>query len=91
MSIMQTLLRSPSFIVIDQVCRPPRVNCGRPDGNEPAHFLFTRRGAFAVSVGNRTCYARPGQAVLVQKNADYRVSHPDAAGWDSWTAWGVDE
>ena len=91
MSIMQTLLRSPSFIVIDQVCRPPRVNCGRPDGNEPAHFLFTRRGAFAVSVGNRTCYARPGQAVLVQKNADYRVSHPDAAGCDCCTDVRVDE
>jgi AraC family transcriptional regulator len=79
------VLRSPSFIVIDQVCRPPRVNCGRPDGDEPAHFLFTRRGSFAVSVGNRTCYARPGNAVLVQQHADYRVAHPDAVGCDCCT------
>jgi AraC-like DNA-binding protein len=85
MSIMQTVLRSPSFTVIDQVCRPPRVNCGRPDGDEPAHFLFTRRGSFAVSVGSRTCYARPGKAVLVQKHADYRIAHPDAAGCDCCT------
>lgn len=85
MSIMQTMLRSPSFIVVDQVCRPPRVNCGRPDGAEPAHLLLTRRGAFAVSVGNRVCYARPGQAVLVHRGADYRVAHPDAAGCDCCT------
>jgi AraC-like DNA-binding protein len=91
MSIMQTLLRSPSFVVIDQVCRPPRVNCGCPDGDEPAHFLFTRRGAFAVSVGSRVCYARPGQAVLVQRNADYRVAHPDAAGCDCCTDVRVDD
>lgn len=91
MSIMQTMLRSPSFIVVDQVCRPPRVNCGRPDGAEPAHFLFTRRGAFAVSVGNRVCYARPGQAVLVQRNADYRVAHPDATGCDCCTDVRVDD
>lgn len=91
MSIMQTMLRSPSFLVIDQVCRPPRVNCGCPDGDEPAHFLFTRRGAFAVSVGSRVCYARPGQAVLVQRNADYRVAHPDAAGCDCCTDVRVDD
>lgn len=91
MSIMQTVLRSPSFTVVDQVCRPPRVNCGRPDGAEPAHFLFTRRGSFAVSVGNRICYARPGQAVLVQQNADYRVAHPDAVGCDCCTDVRVDE
>jgi AraC family transcriptional regulator len=85
MSIMQTVLRSPSFVVMDQVCRPPRVNCGRPDGDEPAHFLFTRRGSFAVSVGGRICYARPGKVVLVQKNADYRVAHPDPGGCDCCT------
>ena len=91
MSSRQTRLRSPSFLVIDQVCRPPRVNCGGPNGDEPAHFLFTRRGAFAVSVGSRVCYARPGQAVLVQRNADYRVAHPDAAGCDCCTDVRVDD
>lgn len=91
MSIMQTVLRSPSFTVVDQVCRPPRVNCGRPDGEEPAHLLFVRRGAFAVSVGNRVCYARPGKAVLVQRGADYRVRHPDANGCDCCTDVRLDE
>jgi len=62
-------------------CKRPRVDCGGyPDADEPARFIFTRRGSFAVHVDNRTFFARPGQAILLQKNVEYRITHPDLDG-----------
>ncbi len=91
MSIMQTVLRSSHFMVIDHVCRQPRVDCGYVQGDESARFIFTRRGSFAVHVGGRTWFARPGQAVLVQKNVEYRISHPDHDGCDCCTDVWIDD
>lgn len=85
MSIMQTMLQSPRFRVIDHVCKHPRIDCGYSDGDEPARFVFTRRGSFEFHAGGKACFARPGQVVLVPKGVEYRVSHPDAAGCDCCT------
>ncbi|MEI7036238.1 AraC family transcriptional regulator [Fulvimonas yonginensis] len=85
MSIMQTVLQSPHFMVIAHVCRRPRVDCGYVQGGEPARFIFTRRGSFAVHVGSRTCFARPGTAVLVRGRVEYRISHPDQDSCDCCT------
>ncbi|MGO4701417.1 helix-turn-helix domain-containing protein [Dyella sp. 2RAB6] len=79
MSIVQTVLSSSHFTVMTQDCSYPRVNCGHGEG-EPARFLLTRRGAFSIQVGNRTCLARPGQAVFLGRDVEYRVSHPDHRG-----------
>ncbi|KRE96528.1 hypothetical protein ASG87_16165 [Frateuria sp. Soil773] len=91
MSILQVVLRSSSFTVVDQVCRHPRVNCGGPSGDEPARFIFTRRGSFAVHAGRRTCFAQPGKAVLVRRNVEYRIAHPDAGGCDCCTDVWIDD
>lgn len=79
MAILQTVLRSPHVDVVNQECRYPRVDCGG-GGGEPARFLFTRCGAFALSIGSQACLARPGQVVFIGKNVDYRVTHPDRCG-----------
>ena len=79
MSIVQTVLSAPHFTVMTQDCSYPRINCGHGEG-EPARFLLTRRGAFSIQVGNRTCLARPGQAVFLGRDVEYRVSHPDHRG-----------
>ena len=91
MSIMQTVLQTAHFRVIGHVCRHPRVDCGYVQGDEPARFIFTRRGSFAVHVGNRTCFARPGAAVLVRGNVEYRISHPDRESCDCCTDVWIDE
>lgn len=91
MSIMQTVLRSPHFMVINHVCQRPRVDCGYPQGDEPARFIFTRRGSFAVHVEGRTHLARPGNAVLVGKNVEYRMSHPDHDSCDCCTDVWIDD
>jgi AraC-like DNA-binding protein len=91
MSIMQTVLQSSHFMVINHVCQRPRVDCGGPQADEPARFIFTRRGAFAVHVGSHTFFARPGQAILVQKNVEYRISHPDLESCDCCTDVWVDD
>lgn len=90
MSILHTVLRSPHVEVINQECRYPRVNCGG-GGGEPARFLFTRCGSFALSVGRQACLARPGQVVFVGKDVEYRVKHPDDRGCDCCTDVWVDE
>ncbi|WP_266172156.1 helix-turn-helix transcriptional regulator [Dyella subtropica] len=82
---MQTVWRSSHFQVISQECKYPRGDCGYVQGGEPARFIFTRRGSFAMHAGGKTCFARPGQAVLLQKNVEYRVSHPEAEGCDCCT------
>ena len=79
MSIVQTVLSAPHFTVMTQDCSYPRINCGHGEG-EPARFLLTRRGAFSIQVGGRTCLARPGQAVFLGRDVEYRVSHPDHRG-----------
>ena len=79
MSIVQTVLNSSHFKVMTQDCSYPRVNCGHGEG-EPGRFLFTRRGAFSIQVGQRSCLARPGQAVFLGRDVEYRVSHPDHRG-----------
>lgn len=92
MSIMQTVLQSSHFMVINHVCKRPRVDCGGyPDADEPARFIFTRRGSFAVHVGSRTYFARPGQAILLQKNVEYRITHPDIDGCDCCTDVWIDD
>lgn len=91
MSIMRTVLHSPNFMVITHVCRHPRVDCGESQGDEPARMIFTRRGSFAVHAGGKTCYARPGQAVLVRKHVEYRISHPDAQSCDCCTDVWIDD
>ncbi len=91
MSIMQTVLQSSHFMVINHVCKRPRVDCGGPQAGEPARFIFTRRGSFAMHVGSRTFFARPGQAILLQKNVEYRVTHPDLDGCDCCTDVWIDE
>jgi AraC family transcriptional regulator len=91
MSIMQTVLQSSHFMVINHVCKRPRVDCGGTQGAEPARFIFTRRGSFAVHVGARTYFARPGQAILLQKNVEYRISHPDIDGCDCCTDIWIDD
>jgi len=91
MSIMQTVLRSPRFEVVSHVCRHPRVDCGYSPGGEPARFIFTRRGAFGVHAGGRSCMARPGQAVLLRAGVEYRITHPDRDGCDCCTDVCMDE
>lgn len=91
MSIMQTVLQTGHFRVIAHVCRHPRVDCGYVQGDEPPRFIFTRRGSFAVHVGNRVCFARPGAAVLVRGGVDYRISHPDRESCDCCTDVWIDE
>lgn len=92
MSIMQTVLQSSHFMVINHVCKRPRVDCGGyPEADEPARFIFTRRGSFAVHVGSRTFFARPGQAILLQKNVEYRITHPDLDGCDCCTDVWIDD
>jgi len=85
MSIMQTVLHSAHFKVVSHVCRYPRVDCGYVQGDDPARVLFTRRGAFLMHVGARAYFARPGQAVLIRRNVEYRVTHPDREGCDCCT------
>jgi AraC family transcriptional regulator len=85
MSIMQTVLRSTHFKVINHVCKRPRVNCGNVVGDEPARFIFTRRGSFMVHVGSESCFARPGQVVFVAKGVEYHITHPDAESCDCCT------
>lgn len=85
MSIMQTVLSSPHFKVVAHVCQHPRVDCGNVVGNEPARFIFTRRGSFVVHVGGKSWFARPGQAVFLGKGVEYRVTHPDVEGCDCCT------
>jgi AraC-like DNA-binding protein len=91
MSIMQTVLHSAHFDVVSHVCRQPRVDCGYGQGDEPARVLFTRRGSFAMHVGGRTYFARPGQAVLIRRHVEYRVTHPDRQGCDCCTDVLLDE
>ena len=91
MSIMQTVLRSTHFNVVSHVCRQPRVDCGYGEGNEPARIVFTRRGSFAMHVGAKTYFARPGQAVLIRRYVEYRVTHPDRQGCDCCTDVLLDE
>lgn len=91
MSIMQTVLQSSHFMVINHVCQRPRVDCGYPQGDEPARFIFTRRGSFVVHVEGRTHLARPGNAVLVGKNVEYRISHPDNDSCDCCTDVWIDD
>ncbi|RAN75116.1 hypothetical protein B5P43_26080 [Bacillus sp. SRB_336] len=91
MSIMQTVLQSSHFMVINHVCRHPRVDCGGPQADEPARFIFTRRGSFAMHVGSKTFFARPGQAILLQKNVEYRVTHPGIESCDCCTDVWIDE
>jgi AraC-like DNA-binding protein len=88
---MHTELHSPHFMVINHVCQRPRVDCGGPQADGFARFIFTRRGSFAMHVGSRTFMARPGQAVLMQKNIEYRVSHPDRDGCDCCTDVWIDD
>jgi AraC-like DNA-binding protein len=90
MSILHTVLRSAHVEVIDQECRYPRVNCGG-GGGEPARFLFTRCGSFAIGIGRQVCLARPGQVVFVGRDVEYRVTHPDQRGCDCCTDVWVDE
>lgn len=85
MSIMQTVLRSPHFKVVSHVCQRPRVDCGGVTGDKSARFIFTRRGSFVVHVGSRSWFARPGQAVLVAKGVEFRITHPDAESCDCCT------
>ncbi|WP_250628357.1 helix-turn-helix domain-containing protein [Pinirhizobacter soli] len=91
MSIMQTVLHSAHFKVVSHVCRHPRVDCGYVQGDDPARVLFTRRGSFAMHVGAKTYFARPGQAVLIRRNIEYRVTHPDREGCDCCTDVLLDE
>ncbi|HEY4145797.1 AraC family transcriptional regulator [Pinirhizobacter sp.] len=91
MSIMQNVLHSAHFDVVSHVCRHPRVDCGYTQGNEPTRILFTRRGSFAMHVGSQTYVARPGQAVLIRRFVEYRVSHPDRQGCDCCTDVLLDE
>lgn len=91
MSIMQAVLQSPHFVVFNQVCKYPRVNCGYGKGDEPARFIFTRRGSFAIRVGSKTYLARPGQAILLGKHIEYSVSHPDMCGCDCCTDIWIDD
>ena len=91
MSVMPTVFRSSRFKVIDHVCQRPRTDRGCAQDGEPARIIFTRRGVFAVHVGRRTCFARPGKAVLVQKNTQYRISHPDAYSHDCCTDVWIDD
>lgn len=92
MSIMRTVLQSQNFVVIDHVCKHPRISCGGGPDTEPARFIFTRRGSFEVCAAGRTCLARPGQAVLLQKHVRYRISHPGPESCDCCTdVWMSDE
>lgn len=92
MSVVETVHESSHFTVVDQVCRYPRVDCGSPQQEgEPARFVFTRRGSFAFHVDGRTWFARPGNAVVLQKHVDYRVTHPDHDGHDCCTDVRVDD
>ncbi|TBR39780.1 MULTISPECIES: helix-turn-helix domain-containing protein [Dyella] len=85
MSIMQTVLQTPHFIVINHVCQFPRVDCGYVQGDQPARIIFTRRGSFALHVKGKTRLARPGQAVMIDKHMEYHVTHPDTDGCDCCT------
>lgn len=85
MSIMQTVLCSTHFKVVSHVCKRPRVDCGNVVGDEPARFIFTRRGSFVVHAGSRSWFARPGQAVFVAKGTEYHITHPDPDGCDCCT------
>lgn len=85
MSIMQTVLCSPHFNVISHVCKRPRVDCGSVIGDQPARFIFTRRGSFMMHIGSRSWFARPGQVVFVSKGIEYRITHPDAESCDCCT------
>lgn len=82
MPVKETLLRSSQFVVEDNVCRHPREGCGVPHGDVPAHFVFARRGAFLEHVGAKAYLARPGNAILLRANVDFRVSHPAQIGHD---------
>lgn len=85
--IAGTVLQSTQFSVVTHVCQHPRTDCGGAgmQGGEPARLLLTRCGSFGIRVGDKTCFARPGQAVLVLKDVDYLVTHPDAGGYDCCT------
>lgn len=85
--VVDTVLQSAQFSVVTHVCRHPRTDCGGAgiQGGEPARLLFTRCGSFGIRVGKKTSFARPGQVVLVQKDVDYLVTHPDAGGYDCCT------
>lgn len=85
MSIMQTVLCSPHFKVVSHVCQRPRVDCGYVVGDQPARFIFTRRGSFMMHIGSRSWFARPGQVVFVSKGVEYRITHPDAESCDCCT------
>jgi len=91
MSIMKTVLHSAHFNVVSHVCRQPRVDCGYAQGDDPARVIFTRRGSFAMHVGDRTYFARPGQAVLIRRHIEYHVTHPDREGCDCCTDVLLDE
>lgn len=90
MSILHTELQTPHFKAISQVCACPRINCGSVH-EEPARIIFTRRGSFALHVGSRTFLARPGKALLVQRDVEFRISHPQAEGCDVCTDIWIDD
>ena len=85
MSIMQTVLCTPHFKVISHVCQRPRVDCGNLIGDEPARFIFTRRGSFILHSGGKSWFARPGQAVFVGKGVEYHAAHPGPESCDCCT------
>ena len=85
MSIMQTVLCSPHFRVVSHTCQRPRVDCGYVVGDQPARFIFTRRGSFMMHIGSRSWFARPGQVVFVSKGVEYRITHPGAESCDCCT------
>jgi AraC-like DNA-binding protein len=85
MSIMQTVLCTPHFKVVSHVCQRPRVDCGNLIGDEPARFIFTRRGSFILHSGGKSWLARPGQAVFVAKGVEYHAAHPGPESCDCCT------
>lgn len=85
MRAVQVLTQSPHFVVLDTLCSHPRAGCGGLQSGEPAQFVFTRRGSFGLHVGARSYFARPGTAVLLRADVDFRVSHPAWLGHDCCT------
>lgn len=72
----------------DCCCHSPMGPCGSEEATSTHQVVFTRTGVFVKHTGRRTVVGEPTQALFLNRNETYRVSHP-APGGDRCTVMSV--
>jgi AraC family transcriptional regulator len=87
--IQSRQLFSGSLVALrDCSCRSPMGPCGSEEASSTNQVVFTRTGVFVKHTGRRSVVGEPTQALFLNRNETYRVSHP-ASGGDNCTVMSV--